>query len=266
MRYQVQNKAYEFQVQFYPCGLSAVPHIHSHLEMIYLVSGRARGVLDGESYLFKAGDLFLAGPNQLHFYDNLEEPVSFYLILFSLGMDGDVNKLLRDRIPADPVVRKERLPQDLPEQLAGIRDLCQRTGPWEELEAKGRFLSFLGQVLDRFDYRQTQGDHDSIKQVLTYCLDHYTQPITLDSTSKQLHLSKYYISHIFTQRMGRSFTSFLADLRLEHACQLLGEQGNITQVAFASGFSSVRTFNRAFLKRMGITPREYIVQKAAAAN
>ena len=36
---------------------------------------------------------------------------------------------------------------------------------------------------------------------------------------------------------------------------------SITDIAYVSGFSSVRTFNRAFLKHLDMTPRDYIKQK-----
>ena len=58
--------------------------------------------------------------------------------------------------------------------------------------------------------------------------------------------------------MNISFTDFVNGLRIEHACSLLENDTNITETAFSSGFSSIRTFNRAFAKSMGMSPREYI--------
>ena len=47
-------------------------------------------------------------------------------------------------------------------------------------------------------------------------------------------------------------------LRIEHACSLLENGDNITEAAFSSGFSSIRTFNRVFVENMEMTPREYM--------
>ena len=58
--------------------------------------------------------------------------------------------------------------------------------------------------------------------------------------------------------MKISFTDFINGMRVEHACSLLEQDSDITEAAFSSGFSSLRTFNRAFLKAMNMTPREYI--------
>lgn len=46
-------------------------------------------------------------------------------------------------------------------------------------------------------------------------------------------------------------------LRVEHASRLLKKGMRVTDAAYESGFSSVRTFNRAFQKYMMMSPREY---------
>ena len=48
------------------------------------------------------------------------------------------------------------------------------------------------------------------------------------------------------------FTDFINRLRIEHACNLLERGSNITDIAFSSGFSSIRTFNRilALVKKL----------------
>ena len=105
------------------------------------------------------------------------------------------------------------------------------------------------------------GDQDTVKNILKYCMENYTEPLSLELLSKELHLNKYYISHIFQERMHISFKDFINSLRVESACNLLGKSSSITDIAYAAGFSSVRTFNRAFLKHMHMTPSDYIWQK-----
>jgi AraC-like DNA-binding protein len=79
--------------------------------------------------------------------------------------------------------------------------------------------------------------------------------------AQQLHLSKFYISHVFRQRMQIGFTEFINNLRIKCACELLQKGHSITETAFSSGFTSIRTFNRVFLKEIGLSPSEYILQK-----
>lgn len=126
------------------------------------------------------------------------------------------------------------------------------------LSAKGELLMILAEVLPHMRFVDTPIHRDSIKDVLLYCMQNYTEPLTLDMLAKDLHLNKYYISHIFKERLKISFPDFVNGLRVEHACELLSKECSITEVAFASGFSSIRTFNRAFVQRMGKNPTEYI--------
>ena len=66
--------------------------------------------------------------------------------------------------------------------------------------------------------------------------------------------------------MNIGFADFVNSLRIEHACNLLEKGSNITEIAFSSGFSSIRTFNRVFLQTLGMTPRDYIRSKETVAT
>ena len=62
-----------------------------------------------------------------------------------------------------------------------------------------------------------------------------------------------------------NFVDFINSLRVEHACTLLEQGCNITEIAFSSGFSSIRTFNRVFAQNMNMAPRDYIRYKENGA-
>lgn len=259
MRYIIENKDYQFYVGT-ANSLMRTPHIHTHLEMIYLREGRSGVILDGREYQMEAGDLFVAFPNQIHGYDP-QTPVKIFLVIFSGDMDPDMGKLLKNKIPADPIVKAASLPEDTAQWLSEITEHKRSEQPWEQLSAKYRLLELLSRVLSGMTYLPQTADRDSIKDILSYCAEHFTETITLDSVAKALHLSKYYISHVISERMGVSFTKFLSSMRVEYACTLLDKGVDITDVCFSSGFSSVRNFNRVFLAYQGVPPRKYAKQK-----
>ena len=208
----------------------------------------------------EAGDLFLAAPNQVHQYRQ-EGEVAVQLVIFSAGMDPDLQELLKDKTPLEAVVRGRYLPPDMKERLEDIFRLMRSEQLHERLEAKGLFLALMGQILPLFSYQTDAGaDMDSVKTVLTYCSQHCTEPITLSSVARELHLSKFYISHFFRQRMDMGFTEFVNRLRVDRARELLDGSRSMTEVAFDCGFSSIRTFNRVFRATAGMTPRDYVRQ------
>lgn len=259
MRYQVEKRSSAFTAS--PThGLSPLPHIHPHLEMIYASAGSSITTLDNQEFLLEDGDLFLSFPNQIHFYYD-KSPVDGYMVIFSPDMFKDLKEDFHNKRPTSPVIKREKLPSDIRERLVLITEKNASDSPYDRICAKGHLLALLGELIPLMDLSAVSADHDSIKNLMNYCSENYTETLTLDSVSKELHLSKYYISHIFKERMNIGFTDFINSLRTEHACELLKKDVSITDVAFSSGFSSIRTFNRVFLENMGMTPRDYIKMK-----
>ena len=241
-------------------ALSATPHIHPDLELIYLDQGSSIAHADYKEYLLEPGDLFLAFPNQVHYYLDQTSPRGL-LFIFSPEQFKDLKEIFQNKIPKSPIVKKKDLPLDITVRLSLIHDRIVSDSSYDNISAKGYLLAFLCEVLTRMELVPYKGDHDSIKNILTYCSQNYTDQISLDSISRDLHLNKYYISHVFTERMHIRFTDFIISLRVEHACNLLEKDCSITEVAFSSGFSSIRTFNRVFADSMKMSPREYIRQQ-----
>ena len=78
-------------------------------------------------------------------------------------------------------------------------------------------------------------------------------------------MSKYYISHIFSKEIGISMPEYINTLRIRDAEMLLKKGDmSITDIAFAVGFNSLRSFNRHFYSLTGKTPRQVKGQNKAA--
>lgn len=259
MLYQIENRSVPLSTGNFT-GLSTIPHIHSHLELIYMEEGSSVATVDNKNFLIEKGDLFLSFPNQIHYYHD-RCAVKGYLFIFSPDLLKDFKEIFQTQIPHSPIIKCPQLPLDLRSRLKKIRNKNRSDSSFEKIAAKGDLLSLLAELLPKMTLVNTPTVHDSIKSVLTYCSENYTEPLTLEQISKELHLNKYYISHIFNERLNISFTDFINSLRIEHACNLLERSSNITDVALSSGFSSVRTFNRVFVQNMEMTPRDYVKLK-----
>ena len=91
MFYYVENKENPFEA-FDSDGLTKEPHIHPHLEMIYMQEGSSLALLDDKEFLIEQGDLFLSFPNQIHSYQPLSA-LKCSLIIFSPDLFSDLKKL-----------------------------------------------------------------------------------------------------------------------------------------------------------------------------
>jgi AraC-like DNA-binding protein len=80
----------------------------------------------------------------------------------------------------------------------------------------------------------------------------------MSDVSEALNMSESAFSHFFQKFAFRSFTQFLIDLRIGHACKmLLDTDQTIAQISDASGFNNLANFNRLFRKYRDCTPMEY---------
>lgn len=259
MPYQIETRKYAFTASHIH-RLLPMPHIHSHLEIIYLKKGVSVAVLDNKKYLLEAGDLFISFPNQIHFY-HVKTSVEGYMIIFTPELFRELKEVFHTKIPDYPILHRNQLPADMVSRMEKICEKLRTDSAYDKIAARGCLLTLLGEILPFMILADSPSDQDTIKNVLKYCMEKYTEPLSLELLSKELHLNKYYISHIFRERMNISYKDFINNLRVEHACILLEKGSSITDIAYVSGFSSVRTFNRAFLKYLDMTPRDYIRQK-----
>ena len=63
---------------------------------------------------------------------------------------------------------------------------------------------------------------------------------------------------VFRHATGLTLTEYVARLRVEHAKRLLGNPSvRVSEVAFATGFSSISQFNTVFRKTVGLSPTQF---------
>ena len=92
-----------------------------------------------------------------------------------------------------------------------------------------------------------------------YIGEHYCEPdFNLSGLSYAMHVSLSHLSTVFKQTTGNNLISYVTELRLEKARELLSDmQYSISEVAALSGYSDAKYFAKLFKKKMGSTPSEY---------
>ncbi len=108
------------------------------------------------------------------------------------------------------------------------------------------------QTADRFAYYNS----NTIK-ALEYVHAHYQEELGLDAVARNLNVSKSYLSRIFSQDCGKSFTEYVADYRVEQAKILLAQGVPIKEVAERVGIGNQSYFFRVFKSYTGTTPHAW---------
>ena len=86
---------------------------------------------------------------------------------------------------------------------------------------------------------------------------------TLMDLAADLGYEKHYLSRCFNAKLKSGFSQYVNWYRIDHAKSLLaGTSLPISEIAFRSGFCTIRSFNRAFAELVGSTPSEYSVKSA----
>jgi AraC-like DNA-binding protein len=97
-----------------------------------------------------------------------------------------------------------------------------------------------------------------LERVHHFVDEHLGEEIRIDEVARAAGIAASYFSTFFQRKTGVHFQEWVSALRIERSRALLSERNySITEIAFAVGFSSVRTFERRFKKLMGMTPREF---------
>lgn len=259
MSYLYENLLAEPRVLYFN-ALSSLLHCHSHVMIIYPLTGSSVVTINEQDYLLEAGDICLTFPYQLiscHDRCNCQG--------FILSMPNNFHKELKDlfrkNIPSSPIIKKESIPTSCRSLIHYMTKKRLTNNYLDAICIRGAMLSLFGEVLSLMTLIPQGKDLDIFRTVLIYCGDHFLEPLTLDILADECHMNKYYLSHLFNKRVGLSIPAFINNLRIKHACELLDNDCPITDSAFASGFNSLRTFNRAFAEIMGMSPRDYLKHK-----
>ncbi len=93
-----------------------------------------------------------------------------------------------------------------------------------------------------------------------YIDGHYEDKnLSLRQVASELGVSYGYLSTAFAKTYGENFKSYLANVRAEHARELLMERKyKIYEIADRTGYGSSRYFTDAFKRRYGISPVDYL--------
>lgn len=246
-------------------GGDVEPHFHNEIEFTYIRSGRQFNLIcDNSEYSLTSGAFFTAFPNHIH-GSTTAGPIThiFQIIVSPSILDESLREIFTQNAPVIPVV----YPND--ETLTELLQAIHReyTTHSEMYIIKGLLNAFFGKLIKYYKLQNTGITANKYAVILDYCNTHYKEEISLNSVAAALHLNRNYVSAFFNGNLNTGFINYINQLRLDEACRLLeNNKITVTEAAMNSGFSSICTFNRVFLKNMGITPLEYKKKKQYVLN
>ncbi|HHX59221.1 MAG TPA: AraC family transcriptional regulator [Epulopiscium sp.] len=247
---------------FHSIGLNFPLHLHSQLEMVYVLENEIKMTINNNKKVFKKGDFIIIFPNIIHSYDtqlSQESPLNTALtVICGLMLTGEhMNKLINYHAH-DSFVLKENLHEDV---AFAMHALFKEMDEVKNLSACKAFIQLiLARILPELNLINNKDSdfHGLIYQLVNYISQNFRDYLSLDSIADELGVSKYYLSRIFSNKLNTNFNDYINGVRLNYATMLMSTTDHtITQICNDSGFNSQRTFNRVFQETFQVTPREY---------
>ncbi|MCI8788779.1 MAG: helix-turn-helix transcriptional regulator [Lachnospiraceae bacterium] len=235
-------------------------HLHNCPEMILIRAGSMRAQIGDREYTLQAGDLAIILPNITHSYHTLTSPEETLLDLITCGHNPQsaLPRQLSGRILTEPV---KPIASYHPDVAYAFSALLSEAGNTDSAPIVSAYLQILWHrllpSLDTAD-AMTPTTSNLAATLITYVTERFRSPLSLDSLSRELGVSRFHISRIFTQVLHTGFYEYVNALRINYAKELLlDSEYKILDIAEMSGFQSQQTFNRIFRDFCGMPPSAY---------
>lgn len=231
-------------------------HLHNHVEMLYVLEGTIEVSIGWERQTMNRGDCAVIFPDQIHSYLSAT-PNQTLIPIFDVSMAGPFLHSLQKYYPAHPFLLAQELPADVPLAL----DRLNAPGITEDMPLGSAWIQvILASIFPLLELKETGAPEteDLVCRLVHYIMEHFKEPLSLDILSHEMHVNKYYLSHVFASKLQMSFPQYLNRIRLEYALtSILSCNKTLTCIWEEAGFNSQRSFNRVFQSVMGMTPIEY---------
>ncbi|WP_325894494.1 bifunctional transcriptional activator/DNA repair enzyme AdaA [Grimontia sp. NTOU-MAR1] len=101
------------------------------------------------------------------------------------------------------------------------------------------------------------GKETTFRRALSFINEGYLHEHSVPELAERLGVSDRYLRKLFTESLGCSPKQYALYQQILFAKKLLHEsQLSVTDIAFASGFNSVRRFNDCFLQQLSLSPTQ----------
>ena len=272
----------DFEVYYYSdLHFSSVGrHSHSYTEVYLFCEGEVDMEIAGERRLLRPGDVLVLPPDTVHqaIVRGGEKPYRRFVFWLSedfcraLRAESPDYLYLFDRVrekkdyafPMDPLefnaLRSQLL--TLLEELH-----TDRFGRDAQigLHVRGLLLNLSRTVWQRDRRQKKKGKRSSYQLITDYIQENLGGDLSLDTLSRELYLSKYYIAHLFQENTGLPVHQYITKKRLSACVEAMQSGQHINEVYAQLGFMNYSSFYRAFLKEYGCAPRIYLQDRLSSA-
>ena len=233
--------------------VECVVHIHATMEIVIVNQGTLTMTADGIEYDIPEGHGLFIPPFSPHTFHS-KEPNLCHVLAFSEALVPYFFDFVKKNSPSVHLFKLSDASRELSERLlpdksnsadyitaeAVLAPLCHDIYTWCHFEPRKVFFG------------------DTFAKVIEYIEAHFKEDIDLETVARNVGAHPVTVSKFFSKHTGVGFHYYLQYKRCSHAAYLLKNHNmSISEIAYDSGFGSIRSFNRAFSAVYNVTPTQY---------
>lgn len=251
--HQVKNSVgnFSYNAYFYT-NIKWDYHFHKNFELIYVISGEVECTINGKTDILHPHEFGMCLSNEIHAYRSLGES-KVWVGVFS----GDFIHAFDKQTKNKTGEHFKFFCRPEVEQYLKFFLLVKECSDIYLL--KSCLYAICAEYCKNIELRDATSKSDLLMQTITeYIKNHFQEHITLSDLAAASGYDYSYISRCFRKIFNMSFNDYVNIYRIEHALALLVETDKtIADIAYESGFQSIRNFNHFFKAHVGITPNKY---------
>jgi len=245
------------------------PHLHSEIELVWILEGRLEVSCGQSQFQAEPEDLLLLNSEVLHEFRKGKENCTFLCLQISPRCFSDCcpaveHMLFQDIFPAKRLSSEELTA--LKREFAALARTYMEQPPFYELFCQAQAGLMLYRLLEKLPTRRMTASESAdlqkysarLRRFLDFVDENYQNKILLSDFARQEKRSVGYLSHFLKDMLNQTFQEYVNSVRLQAACKLIHQgRRRMLDVCMESGFSDYRYFVSAFRKQFGQTPAEY---------
>ena len=252
-------------------------HYHTEVELIHFKKGEGTQFIGDSIKQFKAGDVVLVGSNLPHYWrfddsyfeEDSNEKADVRVAHFCENFWGSQFLQLPENIPIKSLLDKAKRGLQITgktrQKVAELLEaLLQTDNNYRiillmealNLIAESQQLETLSSI--GFKYDLVENEKDRINAVYEYSIKNFKRTIQLEEIASVANISPNSFCRYFKSRTRKTYSQFLIEIRVGHACKLLIENNlSIKQLCYESGFNNFTSFHKYFKLITSKSPLTY---------
>ncbi|MDB5121882.1 MAG: helix-turn-helix-domain containing protein AraC type [Mucilaginibacter sp.] len=257
-------------------------HLHPEIELIYVAKGQGIFVIGEEMLQITGGEFIVIGQNIPHMFKfdkvkylfplqkqgQLDLQIQLLTLHFDPGTFGDMFMNMPENITMKDFFKradKGLLVDRCKTQAIELLKRLEKCYTHERIMLLIKLFNHLAisdnktcilKTTNKPNF--TKNDEKRLSKVYIFTLNNFSRRIKLKEVADMIYMVPHAFCHYFKQKVNKTYFAFLMEVRINHACKLLREEGeSIVTVCYESGFTNLSNFNRHFKELTGQTPHQY---------